>query len=85
MRLEDADAEQKAWEDLCAWVQQHAKFIRISQVALMAGMSVEMAQALLLRDRDKTRIPRTSQRLEALLDVFTRPPFGYVSHVHEEK
>lgn len=68
----------KAWEDLRAWVQQHAKYIRISQVALVAGMSVETAQALLLRDKGRTRIPRTHQRLDALLDVFTHPPFCYV-------
>lgn len=65
------------WEHLRQWVQRYAKYIRISQVALDAGMSVEMAQALLLREKDKTRIPRTTQRLAALLDVFTQHPFGY--------
>jgi hypothetical protein len=68
---------EREWEALRIWVQQYSKYIRISQVAVDAGMSVEMAQALLLRDKDKTRIPRTKERLESLLAVFTRPPFCY--------
>lgn len=73
------------WEHLRQWVQLYARYIRISQVALDAGMSVEMAQALLLREKGKTRIPRTTQRLAALLGVFTRPPFNYASPVTGEK
>ena len=73
----DTENAEQAWEALRTWVQQHAKYIRISQVALDAGMSVEMAQALLLRQKDKTRIPRTQERLASLLAVFTRPPFCY--------
>ena len=72
----DADTERE-WDNLTQWVQRYAKYIRISQVALDAGMSVEMAQALLLREKGKTRIPRTAQRLDALIAVFTRPPFHY--------
>lgn len=78
LRPDGADTERE-WEDLRIWVQRYAKYIRISQVALDAGMSVEMAQALLLRDKNKTRIPRTNQRLDALLAVFTRPPFRYIT------
>lgn len=76
-RPADADMDQE-WEDLRAWVQQHARFIRVSQVAIMVNMSTEAAEVLLLRPAGRTRIPRTEKKLDALLDVFTSPPFCYV-------
>ena len=76
-RSADTDLDQE-WEDLRAWVQQHARFIRVSQVAKMVGMSTEAAEVLLLRPTGRTRIPRTEAKLDALLDVFTAPPFCYV-------
>jgi len=66
------------WEDLRAWVQQHARFIRVSQVAKEVGMSTEAAEVLLLRPAGRTRIPRTEAKLDALLDVLTAPPFCYL-------
>jgi hypothetical protein len=71
----DLDRE---WEDLRTWVQKHARFIRVSQIAKVTGMSVEVAEVLLLRPIGSARITRTEARLDALLDVFTSPPFCYL-------
>jgi len=76
-RSADADMDQE-WEDLRAWVQLHARFIRVSQIAKAVGMSMEAAEVLLLRPVGRTRIPRTEAKLDALLDVLTAPPFCYV-------
>ncbi|SNC65159.1 hypothetical protein SAMN06265337_1227 [Hymenobacter gelipurpurascens] len=66
------------WSELRAWVQEHQSFLRMAGIARSAGLSPEVASALLLRDAHASRLRRDWDRLDGLLLIFMGPPFGYV-------
>lgn len=73
----DRNLEQD-WAELRAWVQQHQHLFRLAGIAQEAGVSPEIARALLLRDTSSSRLRRDWDRLDAFLRVFMAAPFGYV-------
>lgn len=65
------------WTDLRTWVQEHHSVLRLTGIAMKAGINPELVSALLLRDPSKTRAGRGFERLDALLEVVMMEPFCY--------